>query len=143
MGIRNYEPSDFEEIKRIHAESGLPYNLPALNVTTDSGTKRHPLWLVTKVLEIEGKVRAAFGAWIQVELFAWLDKSDWTDPEGKLLALHALEIEVMKDVYLNGVEHAVLFLPPGLERFGERLSEDYGFTEIGNGWKTYAKAAGA
>ena len=138
--IRNYEPKDFEDIKRIHAESKLPYHLPQMNVSTSEGDKPAPLWLVTKVLEVNGKVRAALGSWVQVELFCWIDKSEWTDAEGKMLALQVLEFEVMKDLWLKGVEHAVLFLPPNMERFAKRLEENFGFEEVGSdGWRVYAK----
>lgn len=137
--IRDYEPRDLEAIKRIHAESGLPYHLPQMNVDTPEGPRKAPLWLVTKVLEIDGAVRAALGSWIQVELFCWIDKSDWTDAEGKMLALHLLEKELMQELWLRGIEHAVLFVPPGMERFAKRLEEDFGFEEVSDGWRTYAK----
>lgn len=131
--IRNYEPRDFEEIKRIHAESGMPYVLPDTN---------SPLFIITKVLEVEGKVRCALGAWLQVELYCWMDKSEWTDAEGKHLALQVLERETMKDLYLKGIDHAVLWLPPNMERFGERLVQDFGFQKCQDGWCTFSKRTG-
>lgn len=141
--IRNYEPKDFEAIKRIHSESGLPYQLPTMNVKTPTGEiKQAPLWLVTKVLEVDGVVRAALGSWIQVELYFWIDKSDWTDPEGKLLAAKVLEKAVMEEVWLKGVEHAALWLPPNMDRFGKRLVDDFGFDKIEDGWTVYAKQTG-
>lgn len=140
--IRDYKPTDLDEIVRIHAESGLPYELPEMNVKTKDGVKQAPLWLVTKVLEIDGRVRAALGSWIQVELYFWLDKSGWTDAEGKMLATKLLQQEVLKEVYLKGVEHAVLWLPPNMERFGERLVDDFGFQKCQDGWATYSKHTG-
>jgi hypothetical protein len=139
--IRDYSPRDFEAIKRIHEASGLPYQLPQMNISTPKGVKKAPLWLVTKVLEVDGTVRAALGSWIQVELYCWIDKSDWTDAEGKHLALQLLEKETMRELYLKGIEHATLWLPPDMERFGQRLVEDFGFQRT-DGWVTYSKHTG-
>lgn len=111
----------------------MPYVLPDTN---------SPLFIVTKIIEVEGKVRCALGAWLQVELYCWMDKSDWTDAEGKHLALQVLERETMKDLYLKGIDHAVLWLPPNMERFGERLVQDFGFKKCKDGWCTFSKRTG-
>jgi hypothetical protein len=137
--LRDYRPEDFETIKRIHADSKFPYQPPQMNVDTPEGTKLAPLWLVTKVLEVDGVVRAALGSWIQVELFLWLDKSDWTDAKGKMVATQQLETAVLHELWLKGIDHAVLFVPPGLNRWARRLEEDFGFIEVGDGWRTFAK----
>lgn len=131
--IRDYELKDFEDIKRIHTNSGIPYVLPNLNA---------PLFIVTKVLEVEGTVRCALGAWVQTELYCWMDDSEWSDAEGKHLALQLLEKETMRDLYLKGIDHAVLWLPPNMERFGERLVDDFGFQKCQDGWVTYSKHTG-
>lgn len=131
MIIRNYEPEDLVEIQRIHKELNLDYALPNLS---------SPLWVVTKVLEVDGKVRAALGAWVQVELYLLLDKSNWADPKGKLEALKELDKHVVNDLYwLKGIEQACLWLPPNMGRFGKRLKKEFGFTPDRDGWVVYSK----
>lgn len=128
--VRPYRPSDFEVIKKLHEATEIDYVMPDLN---------SPLFLVTSVLEVDGVVRAALGAYVQVELYLWLDKTNWGDPEQKLAAIKALDADVMEKTWLNGVDCAVLWLPPGLERFGERLTKTLGFQRDRSGWVTYSK----
>jgi hypothetical protein len=133
--VRPYKKSDFEAVKAIHDATGINYIFP---------DPSQPLFLVTKVLEVDGVVRAALGAYIQVELYLWLDKSDWADPQGKFDAIKLLEHEVMVDAYFQGVDCAVLYLPPGMERFGERLvakADDGGFEweKPRDGWLAFSK----
>ena len=127
--IRDYRASDLKQVKAIHEASGIDYKLPDLS---------SPLFLVTKVLEIDGIVRACGGGYLQIECYLWLDKSDWADPEQKLMAVQALDRSVMHEAYLRGIDCACLYLPPGMDRFGKRL-EDLGFTRDREGWVTYSK----
>ena len=130
MIIRDYKPSDLEAVKRIHERTGIDYTFPDIN---------SPLFLVTKVIEDDsGVIRACGGAYIQVELYLWLDPSDWADAADKLAVIHALDGSVLHDCYLRGIDCAVLWLPPGMERFGERLT-DMGFTKDRAGWCSYSK----
>lgn len=128
--IRDYRPSDLAAIKAIHEASGIDYKLP--NVSS-------PIFLVKKVIEVDGVIRAAGAAYIQVELYLWLDKSDWGDPEQKLAAIQTLDQEIIEQCWLQGVECAVLWLPPGMGRFGERLTKQLGFHKDRDGWVTYSK----
>lgn len=128
--VRDYKPSDFAAIKAIHESTGIDYNMPDLN---------SPIFLVKKVIEVDGTVRVAGGAYIQVELYLWLDQSDWADPDQKLAAIKTLDQEVILDTWLQGVDQAVLWLPPGLGRFGERLTKQLGFEKDRDGWITYSK----
>jgi hypothetical protein len=130
MIIRDYKPSDLEAVKRIHERTGIDYTFPDIN---------SPLFLVTKVIEDDsGVIRACGGAYIQVELYLWLDPDDWADAPDKLAAIHALDGSVLHDCYLKGIDCAVLWLPPGMERFGERLV-DMEFTKDRDGWVSYSK----
>jgi len=142
MRLRDYRPSDFKDIKRIHEERDLPYPLPEIN-TIDPDTmeeKKAPLWIVTKVIEDDnGVVRMALGSWIQVELYLWIDKSDWATPLAKHLCVNALKRSVFEELYLKGIDHAVLWLPPQFKRFGRRLERDFGFIcTSSDGWMTYS-----
>ena len=128
--LRDYEPTDLEAVKAIHEASGIDYKLPDLS---------SPLFLVTKVLVVDGIVRAAGGLYLQLECYLWLDRSDWADPEQKLLAIRALDRATMREAWLKGIDCACLWLPPGMGRFGERLIEDLGFTKDRDGWVSYSK----
>jgi len=127
--VRDFTLSDLERVKEIHERSGIDYAFPDL---------KSPLFLVTKVIERNGIVRALGGAYLQAECYLMLDKSEWASPEEKLETVRLLDKAVMETLWLNGVDQAVLWLPPGMERFGERLVEDLGFTKDRE-WLTYSK----
>jgi hypothetical protein len=131
MRVRDFRPEDLPALKRIHKVLNLDYALPNLS---------SPLWVVTKVLEVDGEVRAALGAWIQVEFYLLLDKSEWADPKKKLEALKELDKKTVYDLYwLKGIDQACLWLPPGMKRFGKRLEKEFGFTPDREGWVVYSK----
>lgn len=128
--VRDYQPSDLARVKEIHEATGIDYQFPDLS---------SPLFIVTKVLECDGVVRACVSGYIEIECYLWLDPSDWADPQAKLDAVKELDVEGMAAAWLKGVDTAVLRLPPGMERFGERLTEDLGFTKDRDGWIIYSK----
>lgn len=127
--VRNYTPKDFEAVKAIHESTQIDYSFPDLN---------SPLFMVKKVLEIDGIVRAVLGMRLELECYLWMDNSDWANPEEKLIAVNILDREGMEDAWLNGIDDAVLYLPPGMERFGKRL-EALGFKQPRQGWMAYSK----
>jgi hypothetical protein len=130
MRLRDYQSTDFEAVKAIHEKTQIDYTFPDLN---------SPLFLVTKVIEDDrGVVRACGGAYLQAEVYLWLDGSPWADAGDKLAAIHALDGAVLHDVYLRGINCAVLWLPPGMSRFGDRLV-DMGFERDRDGWVSFSK----
>jgi len=129
--IRDLEPSDVVEVRQIHENSGLDYSFPDLH---------SPLFLVKKVLILDGQVRAAVGGKIQLEAYLWLDRrDDWADPEQKLVAIKEVERVAIEEARSKGVDEVVLYLPPEMERFGRRLVEDLGFTADRKNWTSYSK----
>ena len=128
--LRDYKRSDFAAVKAIHDSTEIDYEFPDLN---------SPLFLITKVLTVDGIVRACGGMYLQLECYLWLDRSDWAGPEEKLSALKAMDTAAMGEAWLRGLDQAVLWLPPGMERFGERLVEDLGFTRDREGWVSFSK----
>jgi hypothetical protein len=132
--VRDYRPSDLEAVKAIHEATQINYSFPNLN---------SELFLVKKVLEVDGVVRVAAGMYIQTEAYLWSDQSDWADPEQKLVAIKVLDKEVMEATWLQGVDQCVIYLPPGMERFGERLCETLGFTKDRDNWIHYSKMTGS
>lgn len=128
--VRDYRPSDLAAIKAIHDQTQIDYRFPDLN---------SPLFLVTKVYEVGGVVRAAGGVYIQLETYLWLDPSDWAEPDEKLDVIEALQIAGFRDSRLEGVDCAVLWIPPGMERFGKRLT-DMGWTQDRDGWISFSRS---
>ena len=134
MTIRDYTPNDFEAIKTLHDASELDYKMPDLN---------SPLFVVTKVaVDDQGIIRAACGCMLQVELYLWLDKSDWGSPEEKLDLIKEMDRPVMDALFWDkGINTAVLWLPPGMHSFEKRLKE-LGFTPDREGWMSWSKSTG-
>ena len=128
--IRSYVPSDLAAIKKIHEANGIDYPLPNLN--------KFP---VLKALEVEGKVRAAYGMQMTLECHLFLDRSSWSDAEGKWLSIKALDKESNEAAAGLGFDSVFSCVPPGYERFGKRL-KDLGFTKIRPDWAVYTKHAG-
>lgn len=128
--IRSYQPSDLEAIQKIHDANGIDYRLPNLD--------RFP---VLKALEVEGKIRAAYGMQMTLECHLWLDKTGWADAEAKWLSIKALDKEANEAAAGLGFDSVFTCTPPGYERFGRRL-KDLGFAPIREGWKIFTKNAG-
>lgn len=128
--IRSYMPSDLAAIQKIHAVNGIDYPLPNLN--------KFP---VLKALEVEGKVRAAYGMQMTLECHLWMDRSSWSDAEAKWLTIKALDKEANEAAAGLGFDSVFSCVPPGYERFGRRL-KDLGFTKIRPDWAVYTKHAG-
>ena len=129
--VRDYQPSDFDRVKEIHEATGIDYQFPDLS---------SPLFLVTKVLEVDGIVRQCGGLYLQCEAYLWADPSDWADPAEKLEGIQAINAAGLHAAWLRGIDQAVLWLPPGMARFGDRLTENLGFVRDRDGWHTYSRA---
>ena len=125
--IRSYCPSDLEAIKKIHEANNIDYRLPDLN--------KFP---VLKALELDGKVRAAYGMQMTLEGHLWMDRSGWADAEAKWLSIKALDKEANEAAAGLGFDTACCCIPPGYERFGRRL-KDLGFSPIRDGWTVHTK----
>jgi len=133
MSIRDYRPEDFESVKAIHEASEIDYKMPDLN---------SPLFLVKKVLEVDGVVRAAYGLRIQVEAYLWLAKGDWAKPREKMDYVKELDTVSTLAAWMEGVDDCVVYVPPGMERFGKRIEEELGFSKPRSGWQAFSKATG-
>lgn len=128
--VRDYRAADLERVKKIHEDSGLDYRLPDLS---------SPLFLITKVVEYDGVVRACGGIYLQGETYLWIDRTDWASPEEKLDWIKTLDKVGMQEAWLRGLDCACLWLPPGMDRFGQRLIDDLGFKKDRSGWISYSK----
>ncbi len=128
--IRDLQPSDVAEVQRIHEDSGIDYRLPDL---------LSPLFLVKKVLDIGGTVRVCVAGYLTSEAYLFADRSDWGDPEQKWLAIQEVANVAIQEAKEKGLEEVVIWLPPGMERFGERLESDLKFQKDRSEWKSYSK----
>lgn len=128
--IRDYVPSDFEAIKRIHDQTELDYTFPDINSS---------LFVVTKVYVVEGVIRAAGGLYLQLETYLWIDPANWASPEEKLDVIEALQAAGFSDSAISGIKCAVLWLPPGMERFGDRLVKNLGWSRDRNDWISFSR----
>jgi len=128
--IREYRPEDFEAIKAIHERTQIDYKFPNID---------SPLFLVKKVVERDGVVVAAGGLMLQVETYLWSSPDDWATPKEKLEAIKEMNEQGMHEAWLKGIDCAVLWLPPGMERFGERL-QSLGFVKDRDGWISYSRS---
>jgi len=131
MVIRDLRPGDIPRIRELHETSGIDYRFPDL---------LSPLFLVTKVAEEDGIIRAAGGLYLQTEAYLWIEQGGWADPQTKMEVIRRLNAEACHEAWLKGIDCAVLWLPPGMERFGNRL-EQIGF-HLDRGWATYSRKLG-
>ena len=131
-GIRDYVASDFEAIKQIHENNRLDFNFPNIN---------SPLFLINKVLVDADTVRASYALRVVVESNLWIDKSNWTDSEGKWLAIRALDKEACDSARNFGLDGVQCFMPSSYKRFGQRISgeDGLGFVPDRPGWLGFSK----
>src|SRR5437868_1063416 len=126
--IRDLEPSDVAEVQRIHEASQIDYAFP--NILS-------PLFLVKKVLSVDGHVRLCVAGYLTSECYLFIDKEDWADPEQKWLAIQEVANAAIAEAKEKGLEETVVWLPPGMDQFGKRL-ENLGFSKDRNSWKSYS-----
>jgi hypothetical protein len=128
--IRDFTLDDLERVKEIHGATHLDFRFPDL---------ASPLFFVSKVACFDGIVRQCVAGYIQCECYLFSDPGDWADPATKLATIKELDRVAMHEVWLKGVDCCCLWLPPGMERFGERLVADLGFQKDRDGWVTFSK----
>lgn len=122
MLVREYSDADFTEIKRLHAESGLKYDLP--DVSGEGFFSKRV------VCDERG---FAMGVFLRrsAEAFLICD-STWRNPSWRDLALRNLHVECHKDCQREGIVEVNAFVPPEVEKkFSNRL--------LRLGWKKYVE----
>lgn len=128
--VRDYKPSDFNQIKAIHDAVDLDYKMPAIDSR---------LFVVKKVLEIDGVVRQAVGFRLEVETYLWSDPSDWALPEEKFLGLKALQAESMHTLMTKGVDTAVCWVPNSVDKYFSKRMTELGWTPDREGWRSWSR----
>ena len=124
--IRDLQPEDVPELERIHAASGLDYQLPDLT---------SPLFFVRKVLEDGGKIRAALVLKICAETMLLLDGKQ--EPQEKLTEMQLLQSSVLSEAYGKGLDEIHAAIPEiGFDR---RLIQ-LGWTKDRPGWHLWTRS---
>ena len=128
--IRDYLPSDFEDIKRIHEQGGLDYSLPDIN---------SPLFLVKKVMTVDDKVVCAVLWRIEAETYLLLDKTSGLDPEQNMAALRALQIEGLDALWMQGIDNAVCWVPESVDKYFSKRLIQLGWERSRDGWHAWSR----
>lgn len=123
MIVRDAAPADYAEIERIHARMGLDYALPALG---------GPLFFVRKVADQDGSIAGACFLRIAAETYLWLPPE--ANPRAKMNAINALQPEVLRAAWQNGVDSIEARIPTVIERKFEKRLRLLGWTPNRDGW---------
>jgi hypothetical protein len=95
-----------------------------------------PLFVVKKVVEVDGKVVAACALRIEVETYLWCGGS----PEDKMDAMLAMQPEILEDAWMLGIDNLVCWIPEDVEaRFEKRLKQ-LGWARDRDGWHSWSRA---
>jgi hypothetical protein len=121
--VREYTEADLETFKRIHAQSGLDYQMPDLS---------SPLFIVKTVIERAGKPTTLLAARIEAETYLLSDGAPadkWED------------IQMAQPIFLNalwekGIDNTYCCVPPAVDfHFGKRM-KSLGWEQIRD-WRPY------
>ena len=125
--IRDYRPEDYAAVKALHAESGIDYALPDL---------AGPLFIVKKVVEVDGRVVAACALRIEAETYLWCGGS----PEDKMAAMLAMQPEILSDAWMLGIDNVVAWIPEAVEERFEKRLKQLGWARDRDGWHSWSRA---
>ena len=113
MQVREYNESDLDQLKSIHARQGFDYAFPDLS---------NPLF-VTKLVLTDGrdKILAASLLRLTAETYLLLDPKVGA-PRDRWQSLLMLHAETQRDAWQRGLEDVHAWLPPSIAtKFGRRL----------------------
>ncbi len=129
MNLRNIVEGDYDALKKIHQDAGLPPAcLPDFN---------NPLFFIKQAAEIDGKIAVAALIRLTAEAYLLVDHQVAT-PEERWTALKALNNTVSTEAHRTGLIDMSCWVPPELARgsFANRLT-DLGFMR--SPWPCYSK----
>jgi hypothetical protein len=140
MLVREYTPSDFDALRRMHASQGFDYALPNL---------ADPILVSKLVVENnDGRVVMASLARLTCEMYLLLDREgdgnrcfERTTAHERYAHLRALHRAGERDLLARGLDDAHAWLPPPIaRRFGRRL-ETFGWIRD-DAWTPYCRRLG-
>jgi len=135
--IRDYQPSDFEQLRQIHERQEIDFKLPEINRLDDRGNdtgEKNPLFFIAKVLEKRGTIRAALVLKICAETILILDKDQ--EPQEKLAEMQELQSTVLDEAYRNGLDE--IYAAVGPIGFDKRLIQ-LGWEVDRPGWRLWSR----
>lgn len=122
--IRDYRPEDRPEIERIHQAQGIDYTLDVDG----------PLFVVKKVLEVDGKIKAALVLKLCAETMLLLDGEQ--EPQEKMQEMEELQASVLKEAYDKGLDEIHAAIPE--IGFDKRLLQ-LGWQKDRPGWNLWTR----
>lgn len=126
--LRDIEETDSAQIRDIHESSGFDYSLPDLS---------SPLFLVRRAAEVDGRPAIFAVARVQAEIFLLVDHRQG-EPGQRWDAMRELNEDVMNELYAQGIDEAVCWIPPDIEpSFAKRLTE-LGFER--SRWQSWSRS---
>jgi hypothetical protein len=130
VAVRDFTLADLPRVKELHERMGLDYRLPDLE---------SPLFIIRKVVEVDGEIVAITAARVEAELYLFVDH-EVADPEQRWEALKILNKAVLDEAYWEkGLNNVVLWCPVEIEKsFGKRLKE-LGFSRDREGFHSWSR----
>lgn len=129
MTIREYTEKDYDNIKRLHALSGLDYKFPAS--LSSAG------FFAARVVEDDKGIGMACFFRRSAEAYLVVNR-EWKTPAWRLEAVRKLHYECNAALKEEGIVDVVAFLPPELAgSFGNRLDR-LGWSKCREEWKAYS-----
>ena len=126
MTVRDFRPEDMEALREIHAGMGLDYKMPNLGC---------PLFIIKKVLEIDGHVIGACCLRIECETYLFLHPA--LDPQAKMQVMAELQPSVLTEAYYQGFDNLVARIPEQTERIFAKRLKQLGWNKDRDGWYTW------
>jgi hypothetical protein len=115
MEIRDYQSTDLDALKTLHAGCGFDYQLPDLEA---------PSMVVKRLVVDEGQLRLAGFLRLTSEAFMLGDIQRWRTPAWRLAALKILHDDMRHKAQILMLDDVHCWIPPSIEKsFGKRLLE--------------------
>jgi len=128
--VRDFASSDIEKAKEIHEANHFNFKFPDLF---------SPLFIIKKVVEVDGEVVAIVAGKIETELYLWVSH-DNANPEQRWAAVQQLNEAFMEEAYWEkGVDQCVCWVPVVIEKsFAKRL-KSLGFSRDRDGFHSWSR----
>jgi len=128
MIVRQFEPGDMDEVRRIHGLCGFDYVLPDF-----SGKE----FFSGRVVQDRNGIGMAAFLRLSAEAFLIADPQ-WKTPAWRMEALRQIQAICTGDARNAGVAEVEAWIPPEIEsKFGKRLVK-MGWQRARDGWKSYS-----
>jgi hypothetical protein len=134
--IREFEDSDIETARAIHAANDLPANcFPNLTQVSATGNEEpNPLFVVKSIYEHDGKPALISFLKVTSELYLLVDHTIGT-PEERWAWLQEFKEHMKREAWRLGFEQMTAFVPREIEASFEKRLLDLGF--IRSPWQSY------